>query len=450
MPPMTTSDTIYALSTAAGVAGIAVVRISGNQAIAALTALCGRLPRSRMLCRRALRHPNSGEPLDDAMVVQFPGPASYTGEDVVELHIHGGRAVVAGVLAALGAQPGVRLAEAGEFTRRAFLNGRMDLTEAEGLADLLAAETAAQRRQALTQAGGQLHSQVEAWRDRLIEAMALTEVALDFSDEGDVDDGVLAEVPGRLGKLVEEMSSALNSASRAEIVRDGFRVVLAGPPNAGKSSLLNAMLKREAAIVSAEPGTTRDVIEARLDLDGLAVIVSDTAGLRAALGAVEQEGIRRTLAVAQGAHLVLWVIDQLDPVPEPDLGIRAQTVPVMPIVNKVDLGCLGRPLRGVDMDVLRVSARSGQGLSALLDRIAAAARAAAGTQEGLTVTRARQRDALVQARNAIASAASLYPRDLELRAEDLRHAAQALGRITGRVDVEDVLDHVFGAFCIGK
>jgi tRNA modification GTPase len=448
--PMSPADTIYALSTPPGVSGIAVIRLSGPHAGPALTALAGALPPPRRLTRRWLHQPGTAARLDDGMVAWLPGPASYTAEDMAELHTHGGRAVVAAVLAALGGMPGLRAAEAGEFTRRAFANGRLDLTAAEGLADLLAAETEAQRRLALGQLGdtsaGRLGQRAEAWREQLIQAMALVEAMLDFSDEGDVDSEILQRVPVIAAAVRAEMAEALASAPRAEIVREGFRVVLAGPPNAGKSSLLNALLQRDAAIVSPEAGTTRDVIEARLDLDGQVVIVSDTAGLRAAEGDIEREGIRRSLAAAARADLVLWLIDPAAPQVEPAADLAALGVPVLPVWSKADL--VLHP--GARASALAVSAVTGAGLPTLLDHLAAAVRERTGGTEGLLVTRARQRDALTDAHGALTSMLDHFPDALELRAEDLRLATHALARLTGRVDAEAVLDQIFGAFCIGK
>jgi tRNA modification GTPase len=444
------ADTIYALSTARGVAGVAIIRLSGPAAVSALAAICGPLPKARQLARRSFRHPMTKELIDDGMAVLFPGPHSYTGETIGELHSHGSRAVIAALLAALATIPGLRLAEPGEFTRRAFLNDRIDLTAAEGLSDLLTAETDAQRRLALNMAGGALKDRVEAWRQRLIGAMALVEAMLDFADEGDVEPGVLDTVPPVLHGLTAEITKALAQTGRAEIIRDGFRVVLAGAPNAGKSSLLNALVQRDAAIVSPEAGTTRDIVEARLDLDGLTVIISDTAGLRESAGPVEREGMRRTLAAAETANLIIWLVDQAAPELHPPAAMIEQSVPILTVINKIDLGCAGRPLPGLPPDTLQISARRGTGVAQLLATIAWRARAATGPIDTVMVTRARQCQALEQARSALMVAQANFPHDLELRAEDLRHAAQALSRITGRVDVEDVLDAVFGAFCIGK
>ncbi|HWJ17291.1 MAG TPA: tRNA uridine-5-carboxymethylaminomethyl(34) synthesis GTPase MnmE, partial [Geobacterales bacterium] len=307
--------TIYALSTAPGRAGIAVIRISGRAARNALDALChGRFPASRVASFRRLRHPHTGEVLDEAVVLWLPGPASFTGEDVAEFHVHGGRAVVAGVLEAL-ASFGLRLAEPGEFTMRAFGNGKIDLTEAEGLADLINAETAYQRRQAIAQHCGALRGHYDHWRTTLLSAMAYVEASLDFSDEGDVGLNPFQEAVPIVRGLVGELERALADGHRGEIVREGIQVAIVGAPNVGKSSLLNALAGREAAIVFHEPGTTRDVIEVALDLDGFPFVLRDTAGLRETESPVEQEGIRRALASAKDADVVLLMYDATTPHP---------------------------------------------------------------------------------------------------------------------------------------
>ena len=300
-------DTIFALSSGAGRAGIAVIRLSGQGTAAAFVRLAGHLPAPRRATVRRLCRHRDGLPIDQALVLWLPGPASYTGEDMAELHVHGGRAVVELILAELGQGTGFRLADPGEFTRRAFLNGKLDLTAAEGVADLIDAETEAQRRQAMRQYSGALRSVCDSWRLDLIEAMDLVEAAIDFSDEGDVPADVMAPIRPRLIDLCAAMAAHLGDGRRGEILRDGYHVMLAGAPNAGKSSLLNALAQRDAAIVSAEPGTTRDIIEVRLDLDGLPVVLSDTAGIRDPQNAIEREGIRRTLELGQSSDLIVWV-----------------------------------------------------------------------------------------------------------------------------------------------
>ncbi|MBU1210715.1 MAG: tRNA uridine-5-carboxymethylaminomethyl(34) synthesis GTPase MnmE, partial [Alphaproteobacteria bacterium] len=333
----TSSDTIFALSSAAGRAGVAVVRISGREAGAAIAALAGQLPSPRHAVLRRLKDPSTGALIDRGIVIWFPSPGTFTGEDIAEFQVHGGRAVIAALLASLGNLPRCRLAEPGEFAMRAFENGKLDLAQAEGLADLIEAETEAQRRQALHQAEGALSNRTGLWRANLIESMSLVEAAIDFSDEADVSESAIAQAEQRITVLAAEIADHLDDAHRGEILRDGFKVVLAGAPNVGKSSLLNALARRDVAIVSAEAGTTRDTIEVRLDLEGLPVIVTDTAGLRDAAGEIEQEGIRRALARSKEANLVLWVIDASSPT-EPDaLPQDLKSKPTIIVANKCDL-----------------------------------------------------------------------------------------------------------------
>jgi tRNA modification GTPase len=441
---MTRSDTIFALSSGRPPAGIAVVRVAGPRARFALETLAGAVGEPRRLRLAVLRDPASGEALDRALTVFCPGPASATGDDVAELHLHGGRAVVADVLAALGRLEGLRPAEPGEFTRRAFANGVMDLASVEGLADLIAAETTAQRRQALRQAEGALGAAVAGWRQRLIGIAALAEAAIDFADEGDVPADQLLE-PARLeaAALQADIEAALAGARRGERVRGGLTVVIAGPPNAGKSSLLNALARRDVAIVSAQPGTTRDAIEVHLDLDGVAVTVIDTAGLRDGADPVEAEGIRRALARMALADLVLW-LEPADGTPDAPPALAA---PVWRIATKQDVATAeGPPADGVRH---RVSAASGVGLDGLVGDLAATAAALVGGEPAL-VTRQRQAAALGDAAAALGEAATRSDSLPELLAEDVRRAGRALGRVVGTVDVEDVLDAIFRQFCIGK
>ena len=428
--------TIFALATGQSRAAIAVVRISGADAGAALEALAGGLPPARRASLRMLSH--RGEALDRALVLWLPGPASFTGEDMAELHLHGGRAVVAGVLDALVAL-GLRPAEPGEFTRRAFENDRLDLTEAEGIADLAAAETAGQRRQALRQMGGALGALYEDWRARLIAALAYVEAGIDFADEADVPEGIGESVRPDIEALAAGIAAHLADSGRGERLREGLEVAILGAPNAGKSSLLNALVKREAAIVSAIAGTTRDVIEARLDLSGWPVTLADTAGLRASADEIEGEGVRRALERAARADLKLVVLEAGRPIP-PEVAplIDADALVVR---NKSDLA---QP----EPDGLAVSARTGAGLPELRAAIEAEAARRLDAGPAPALSRARHRAALEDCRAALSRA--LAGGEIELVAEDLRLAARALGRITGRVDVEDILDAVFAEFCIGK
>ncbi len=443
--------TIYALASGAGPAGIAVVRLSGPESKTALEALCASVPPPRRATRVEIRDPAGGEKLDDGLALWFPGPASFTGEDTVELHVHGGRAVVDGVLAALGAQPGLRLAEPGEFTRRAFENGKMDLTAAEGLADLVAAETAAQRRQALRQLGGELAELYESWRDRLIHGLAHLEATIDFSDE-DLPERLADEVFRNLAGLATEIAAHLADNRRGERLRDGIHVAIVGPPNVGKSSLLNLLARRDAAIVSETAGTTRDVIEVHLDIGGYPLVVADTAGLRESADDIEREGVRRARLRAEDADLRLILIDaaawpEIDPAAA-DLIDQESLL----VINKVDLVAPKQPLSIGAIEALPISAVTGDGIEALLAVLGARLTERIGDAAQPALTRARHREALEDCRHSLQRALSAAERSdrPELVAEDLRLAARALGRITGRVDVEDLLDVIFRDFCIGK
>jgi tRNA modification GTPase len=363
---------------------------------------------------------------------------------MAEIHVHGGRAVIGAVLGALAALPGFRPAEAGEFTRRAFLNGRLDLTEAEGIADLIAAETEAQRRQAVRQAGGQLHRTALAWREQLVLARALIEAELDFADEDDIPGAVSDRIWPAVAALADEIDAALRSGERAERLRDGAEIVILGPPNAGKSTLLNALARRDVAIVTPEPGTTRDLIEVRLDLGGYPVTLVDTAGLREHAGQVEAEGIRRAEARADAADLVLWLSEVGIAAPPPSLG-----APVLRVGTKADT-VDSSPEWGSDPAAfeLVVSARTGFGIEALLARTEHFLRDHFAPAESSLITRVRHRACLTACRDALRAARE--PVALELRAEELRRASDALGRLVGAVDVEDLLDVIFREFCIGK
>lgn len=449
----TDSSTIYALSSGQGRAGVAVIRISGPAAREVLNCMAAPCPPPRRAAFRKIVDPATGELLDAALVLYFAAPSSETGEDIAELQLHGSPAVVRSVFRAIEAIPGCRMAEPGEFARRAFLNGKIDLTAAEGLADLIDAETDAQRRQALAQAGGAFARLCDGWRQKLLEARALAEAAIDFSDESDVAENALAQARAVVAPLLTEIEQARSRANRGEIVRDGFQVVLAGAPNAGKSSLLNLLARRDVAIVSAEPGTTRDVIEVRLDLGGYAVVVADTAGLREDGGAIEQEGMRRTRARARSADLIVWLADAQNAIwPREDLLTDAPAV--LYVLNKTDLADLPAtsPSDGSSPSAaLRISALTGQGVSDLVTRLTqdVEARVAGMTATALP-TQERHRRALSACAEALASSLNPTTIEPELIAEDLRIAADALGRMTGRIDAEDVLGEIFGRFCIGK
>jgi tRNA modification GTPase len=580
---MTDRSTIFALSSGRPPAAIAVIRISGSRAGDALTALGVKIPEPRRAALARIRD-SDNEIIDEALALWFPGPNSETGEDTAELQLHGGPAVIAATLDALGRIEGLRPAEAGEFTRRAFENGKLDLTAVEGLADLVSAETQGQRRQAFRQMKGLLGNRAETWRQRLIEALALVEARIDFSDEADVPEELVAPALAIAGELAGEIEAALADGHRGERIREGLVVAIAGPPNAGKSTLLNRLAKREAAIVSPHAGTTRDVIEVHLDLGGMSVTLLDTAGIRETEDPVELEGVRRARERVAGADLVLWLVDvsatgsMADPAggeaaapaipgreaaggrtrspetrPEPASGFRARassaprndgeqsfassaasrtspadfpgasgtsfappapssdsaSPPVWLILNKVDLiqgdssrsehkiqssgiseqqlqfnkllkdianspfppksepkGRSNVPLTDVlkgelagrnesslssSDDVFSLSAISGEGFDRLLVELTRFAAAFVGGAESSLVTRARHRHTLDQTLAALRRALqSDLAGQEDLVAEELRAAAAALGRLTGRVDVEDILDVIFRDFCIGK
>jgi tRNA modification GTPase len=439
-------DTIYALSSGRPPAAIAVVRISGPKARFGLETLIGKLPKPRLATRATVRDPASGEAIDDALALWFPGPASETGEDVVEIHLHGGRAILAAVFQVLGRIEEFRPAEAGEFTRRALLNGKLDLAAVEGLGDLIAADTEAQRRQALALFRGALSNQVEAWRQRLIETLAALEATIDFVDEDDVPEDLLTPAMAVTRVLAAEIKTALADAERGERLRDGFTVALAGPPNVGKSTLLNRLAHREVAIVTAIPGTTRDPIEVALNLAGIPVVLVDTAGVRESADPIEAEGVRRARARAEAADLVLWLVEagDLNPASPPPSAKHSIT-----IRTKADLIDLEEQQRLKKQGAFILSAHSGIGMERLLEILEREAAALGG--EPALVTHARQRHALAETVERLESAiAGATPGREEIVAEELRLAARALGRITGRVDVEDVLDLIFKNFCIGK
>jgi len=453
------SDTIFALSSGRPPAAIAVVRISGPHAGAALTALIGKIPEPRKAALARVREPASGEVIDEALALWFPGPGSETGEDTAELQLHGGRAVISAVLAALGRIAGCRPAEAGEFTRRAFENGRLDLTRVEGLADLIGADTEAQRRQAFRQLKGLLGDRAEAWRTRLIQALALVEARIDFPDEGDVPEDLIAPALQVARELHDEIVRVLADQGRGERLREGLVVAIAGPPNAGKSSLLNRIARREAAIVSPYAGTTRDVIEVHLDLDGYPVTLLDTAGIRDSNDPVEQEGVRRARERAAGADLVLWVMDAAasGEIAVDALGRDFPNASKWIVWNKVDLvsqlrvKALRSIIHKLEYRTYFISTLTGLGFDGLLPALAGHAQNFLGSTEPALVTRERHRRALEETAAALGRAlAEAAPDREEIIAEELRLAARSLGRLTGRVDVEDILDVIFRDFCIGK
>lgn len=497
---MSEGETIFALSSARGKAGVCVIRVSGSRARVAVAALTGNsVPDPRVAALRRFVDAR-GEPIDRGLVLWFPSPHSFTGEDVAEFHAHGSPAVVAALVARLGQLNGLRPAEAGEFTRRAFTHGKFDLTEAEGLADLIAAETEAQRKQALRQMDGALRERYERWREMLIKTLAHLEAVIDFSEE-DLPADLFDRVSSAALELRGEIDAHLSDRRRGEIVRDGFSIVILGAPNVGKSSLLNALAARDVAIVTATAGTTRDLIEVDLDLGGYSVTLVDTAGLRETSDEIESEGIARARRRAANADMRLAVIDATAPSLD-GLVASAMSEGDIVVANKIDLSAVSyesgasetranefvesdanasndaiegdaieqfaapessfdtsalasnehRVSDALSLPMLRISARDGTGIGRLISFLTELVVARAGGSEAAPLTRLRHRNALEEARDALQRAAGnlTETRAMDLAAEDLRLAGRELGRITGRVDVEDLLDVIFRDFCIGK
>ncbi|PCI55460.1 MAG: tRNA uridine-5-carboxymethylaminomethyl(34) synthesis GTPase MnmE [Alphaproteobacteria bacterium] len=444
------TDTIYALASARGQAGVAVVRVSGEYALDGFKRFTGD---TEIMYRRALlrelKRPVSRETLDNALVIAFKAPHSYTGEDVVEYHLHGGMAVVQGVLDALSAEKHYRMAEPGEFTRRAFENGKMDLTEAEAIADLIHAETQLQKNQALLQMGGALAAIYDGWRDGLTKILAYVEAEIEFPDE-DLPDSIVPKITPKIVDMLAEIDAHLNDNRRGERLRNGIHVAVIGAPNAGKSSLVNALVRRDVAIVSDIAGTTRDVIEAHLDIGGYPVILSDTAGLRPdqigtqGQDSIESEGIRRALKIAEEADIRVILYDASQAEPDQHSFALEQQDNTIAVINKVDAGIkMNHPA-----DPLQISVTKNTGITAFLERLTQEIDGLVGKAEAPALTRQRHRDALVDCRASLGRCLNApLP---ELTAEDLRLAVRHLGRITGRVDVEDLLDVIFRDFCIGK
>jgi tRNA modification GTPase len=442
-----TVDTIYALSSGAGRAAVAVVRISGPRAAELLEGLSGPLPPPWRLSLRSIIDCKSGEILDSGMVVWLPGPRSFTGEDCAELHLHGSSAVLSGVMQLMSAWPQVRPAEPGEFTRRAFVNGKMDLVEVEGLGDLLEARTARQRRQAIRQLNRQASSVFESWREQLLGIRADVEAVVDFTEEPGVVEQAAPGIDIKIRALVSDLQSELERSVASEILRDGVRMVLAGLPNTGKSSLLNCLARREAAIVSDIPGTTRDTIEVTLDLQGIPVVVTDTAGLRSAKDKVEMEGIRRSRHHISNADILVWVwsLDVMDSdIPDPSC------YPDLTVRNKIDLGDQGSILPRNDLESIPISTHTGAGVSHFISSISRCLQDRFGTHEDAAFVSARQKLVAERSIRLLNDALELGPERLELKAENIRAASEEIARLTGRVDVEEWLGAIFSRFCIGK
>lgn len=446
---MNNSDTIFAVSSGSGMAGIAVIRMSGPKAGRLLVETAGSLPLPRLASVRQLRDPASQEIIDQALVLWMPGPNSATGEDVAEFHVHGSMAVVEAVFAVFRKYDGVRLAEAGEFTRRAFVNDRMDLVEAEGLGDLLLARTEAQRRMAVHHMLGHASSIYEQWRSEMIAILARLEAAIDFVDEHDVAEAALVGVRSRTADLIGCLSKAADESGRAGAVRSGVKVVFAGAPNVGKSSLLNLVAAREAAIVSSRPGTTRDVIEVSIVLGGVPVILTDTAGLRHdGEDEIENIGMLKAKSEVAGADIVVWV-SSIDVQEE----VRISALPALRVLNKADL-LDEKSIRiwndQASSPVLQISARTGEGIAGFVTELEKLVMARFGGMEHASVVRARQKSAVDESIQFLNDSLLHDVAHIEFAAECLRKACYSIARVTGRVDVEDLLAKIFSDFCIGK
>ena len=448
------NETIYALASASGRAGLSVLRVSGPHAKTVIDKLSGREIEPRKAVLRLLRDPLSKEPIDRVLLLWFPAPHSFTGEDIVEIHCHGSMAVVAQFLSVLFALENFRLAEPGEFAQRAFENGKMDLTAIEGLADLINAQTQGQRKQALRQSEGKLGDLYESWRKQVLSASSLMEALIDFSDEEDID----ASLQNKARLIATDLLTSLNdhlemSGRRGEQMRNGFRLVIAGEPNVGKSSLLNVLAQRDAAIVTSEPGTTRDVIEVRLEISGVPVLIMDTAGIRETSGVVEAEGIKRSIERFHDADLVLWLSD--DQKCDPDQKVREmfhlkdKRNLVWKLLSKVDLQKDADQKFDKKFD-LTISSTTDHGIEELVERIGVLFSGNELNEGEPLITRARHRQEVMRTKQSLSAFLHQSQNEPELGAEDLRQAAIALGRLTGRIDVEELLGEIFGEFCIGK
>jgi tRNA modification GTPase len=438
------SDTIYALSSGQGRAGVAVVRLSGPAVRQVFQNLGGKLPRERRATLMTVRHPDDGDVIDRGLCLYFIAPRSFTGEDMGEFQLHGGRAVVMRLLDALAQIEGLRPAEPGEFTKRAFLNGKLDLVEVEGLGDVIGAETDAQLKLAQRLARGELSDRVAHWRKELVSAMSRVEAEIDFSDEADVRTDARTEVAPRVNAVLAEIRAVLNDAGRGERLRDGVVVAIAGPPNAGKSTLLNLLARREAAIVSPFAGTTRDPVEVHLELGGVPVTLVDTAGLRDGGDVIEAMGVARARERVTKSDLVLW----LEPMNEECRVEPIAAENLLHIATKLDVS-----IRGARPEEIAISAVTGLNIERLLQSLVSRVQKLAGAEESVLITRARQRAALLRCADelrAISMSGNGAVPEVEFQAEHLRLALRALGRLVGQVDVEEVLGEIFSVFCVGK
>ena len=441
---MTERDTIFALSSGGLPSGVAVIRVSGPASLDVCHELAGSIPRDRVATLKTIRS-RDGLSIDQALILVFRAPRSFTGEDCVEFQVHGGKAVVRALLAAISEYPGCRMAEGGEFSRRAFENGKLDLVEIEGLSDLITAETEMQRRLALEQSGGHLSELYSAWRAQLIRSRALIEAELDFSDEGDIPGSVSDQIWDELKGLRAEIALHLGQFRVGEIIRDGFKVAIIGPPNAGKSSLLNALARRDVAIVTEHAGTTRDIIQCDLDIDGYAVQLYDTAGLRETADAIELEGIRRATSLLEQCNLILSLSEiGQRPMDAADLNI---SVPLLSVGTKSDAHAAAS--ESCSYDVI-ISTMNSSGLDTLLDALRRAIVADVGHELGMLPARLRQAEHVRDVYASVDQALSGEEFALEVRAEYLRSAGDAIGRLTGRIDVETLLGSIFSEFCVGK
>ena len=440
------AETIYALSSGGLPSGVAIIRISGPNARDVVEKLCVKITFGLPIGLSDIVEPETGEIIDSGLVLTFVGPKSFTGEDVAEFHVHGGRAVVDAIFAVFSRFEGMRQAEPGEFTYRAFENGKIDLTQAEGLADLIASESEAQRFQALTAASGKARFLLEDWLNQLIKMRALIEAEIDFVDEGDIPGSVSDQVWRSVDEIAGEIAGHLSSVDVGEIIRNGFRVTLLGKPNAGKSTLLNRLAGRDVAIVTDIPGTTRDLLEVRLNLGGQVVIVTDTAGIHFSEDQVEKEGIKRALHSAEQANMTIWLSAGDDLLSSGDKMIA----PDLRVLSKSDRLAYPVDSESRDQYDLLVSSKTGEGIDQLIDLIGNAANKSVIGSESVLFSRTRQFDCLKLAENALRLAAEETDLPLELRAENLRIASDAIGKLVGRVDVEDILGAIFSEFCVGK